>query len=90
MRRILGLTVAIVVPLTLATGSHAQSTFYGAETTGAVYGAPPVAVEPYGGFGFQYSPAVPADGVVMDQYGLLHPVPYAGSAPSSPRSRDRG
>jgi hypothetical protein len=81
MNRMLQLTVAIVMPLTLATASQAQSTYYGAGTASPVYGAPMVVDQPYGGLGLQYSPAVPAGGVVMDQYGLLHQVPYVVSAP---------
>jgi hypothetical protein len=81
MNRMVGLTVAIVVPLTLATASHGQSTYYGLETASPVYGVPDVPSQPYGGFGLQYSPAIPPGGMVVDQYGLLHPVAYVASAP---------
>jgi hypothetical protein len=76
MNRILGLTLAIAIPLTLTTAAHAQSTYYGVETVSPGYGG-----QAYGGFGLQYSPAVPPGGVVVDQYGLVHQVPYVASAP---------
>jgi hypothetical protein len=78
MNRILRLAVAIVIPLSFAAASHAQSpsTYYGVDTASPVYGG-----QPYCGFGLQYSPAVPAGGVIVDQYGLVHQVPYVASAP---------
>jgi hypothetical protein len=83
MNRILGLAVAIVVPLTLATATHAQTTYYDTVTASPGYGVPATASQAYGGFGLQYSPGVPAGAVVMDQYGLLHQVPYVASAPQA-------
>ena len=80
MNRILGLTVALVVPLSVATAAQAQTTYFGA-TSAPNYGAAMMAGQPYGGFGLQYSPAVPAGGVVVDQWGGLHAVGYVGSAP---------
>jgi hypothetical protein len=80
MNRILGLAVAIVVPFCLSTAAHAQSAYYGVGPTGPVYGGYANAGQPYGGFGLEYSPAVPAGGIVIDQYGLLHAVPYVASA----------
>src|ERR1700678_2044343 len=76
MNRILAFALAVAIPLTLATASHAQSTYDGVDTASPVYGG-----QPYGGFGLQYSPAVQAGGVVVDQYGLVHEVPYVASAP---------
>jgi hypothetical protein len=78
MNRIRGLALAIVIPLTLTTASQAQtpSTYYGVDVASPAYGG-----QPYGGFGLQYAPAVPDGGVVVDQYGLVHQVPYVASAP---------
>jgi hypothetical protein len=81
MNRVLGLTVAIVMPLTLATASRGQSISYGVETASPVYGVSAAVGQPYGGFGLQYSPEVPVSGMVVDQYGLLHPVASVDSAP---------
>ena len=81
MNRIIGLTVALVVPLSVATTAHAQATNYGGVPTGPDYGAAVMAGQPYGGFGLQYSPGVPAGGMVVDQWGGLHPVGYANSGP---------
>jgi hypothetical protein len=82
MKRILGLIVAIVVPLSLATTVQAQTTYYGGTTMGPNYGATVMPAQPYGGFGLQYSPAIPAGGVIVDQWGGLHAVGYA-TVPSS-------
>jgi hypothetical protein len=95
MNRILGLTVALVVPLCLATTAHAQVTAYeNGGAPNAYYGGSAYGGQPYGGFGLEYSQAVPAGGMVMDQYGLWHAVPYVESTPSvavapqpQPRSR---
>jgi hypothetical protein len=81
MKRMLGLAVAIVVPLTLATAAHAQTTYYDALAASPDNGVPAAAGQAYGGFGLQYSPGVPAGAIVMDQYGLLHQVPYVATAP---------
>jgi hypothetical protein len=80
MNRIMGLTVAVLVPMSLATTAHAQS-YYGDGTVGSDYGTV-MAGQPYGGFGHQYSPAIPAGGVIVDQWGGLHAVGYAVTAPS--------
>jgi hypothetical protein len=82
MIRILGLTVALVVPLCLTATAHAQMTPYDGD--GAIrpnYGVSVYGGLPYGGFGQEYSQMVPAGGMVMDQYGLWHAVPSVESAP---------
>jgi len=94
MTRILGLTVALVVPLCLATTAHAQMTPYnGGGAMGPYYGVSVYGGQPYGGFGLNYSQAVPAGGMVMDQYGLWHAVPYvelaAPPAATQPQQRSR-
>jgi hypothetical protein len=76
MIRILGLTVALVVPLCLTTPAHAQTTPYnGGGALSPYYGVSVYGGLPYGGFGQDYSQVVPAGGMVMDQYGLWHAVP---------------
>ena len=96
MIRILGLTVALVVPLCLTTTTHAQMTPYnGGGAQGPYYGVSVYGGQPYGGFGLEYSQAFPAGGMIMDQYGLWHAVPGVQSAPAvaatqpQPRSRSR-
>lgn len=81
MNRFLGLALVIGVPLTITANAHAQSTYYDVGTATPVYGLPTVVGQPYGGFGLQYTPAVPPGGMVMDQYGMLHPVSYGAPAP---------
>jgi hypothetical protein len=81
MKRILGLTVAFLVPMSLATTAHAQSYYNGGGTVGSDYGTV-MADQPYGGFGHQYTPAIPAGGVIVDQWGGLHTVGYTASTPS--------
>jgi hypothetical protein len=80
MKRILGLAAAIVVPLGLATTTHAQPTPYGNGAMGLDYGVSSYGAQPYGGFGLQYSQALPAGGIVEDQYGVFHVIPYVASA----------
>jgi hypothetical protein len=80
MNRILGLTLALAMSLCLATAAQAQTGYYGGATTAPDYGTAVMAGQPYGGFGMQYSPAIPAGGVVVDQWGGVHTVGYA-SAP---------
>jgi hypothetical protein len=76
MIRILGLTVALVVPLCLTTTARAQMTPYdGGGAMRPNYGVSVYGGLPYGGFGQDYSQVVPAGGMVMDQYGLWHAVP---------------
>ena len=76
MIRILGLTVALVVPLCLTTTARAQMTPYdGGGAMRPNYGVSVYGGLPYGGFGQNYSQVVPAGGMVMDQYGLWHAVP---------------
>jgi hypothetical protein len=82
MIRILGLIVALVVPLCLVTSGHAQTTPYnGGGAFSPFYGVSAYGGQPYGGFGQVYSQMVPAGGMVMDQYGLWHAVPSVESAP---------
>jgi hypothetical protein len=80
MNRIMGLTVAVLVPMSFATTAHAQS-YYGGGTVGSDYRTV-MAGQPYGGFGMEYSPAIPAGGVIVDQWGGLHAVGYTVRAPS--------
>ncbi len=94
MSRILGLTVALVVPLCLATTTNGQTTPYGGGgQPNPYYGVSAYGGQSYGGFGFEYSQAQPASGMVMDQYGLWHAVPYVESAPpvavAQPQQRAR-
>jgi hypothetical protein len=94
MIRILGLTVALVLPLCLATTADAQMTpDYGGGAQGQNFGVSVYEGQPYGGFGLGYSQTVPAGGMVMDQYGLWHAVPYFEPAPpvaaASPQPRSR-
>ena len=79
MNRILGLTVAVLVPMSLATTAHAQS-YYGGGAVGSDYGVV-MPGQPHGGFGMQYSPAIPSGGVIVDQWGGLHAVGYTATAP---------
>jgi hypothetical protein len=82
MNRILGLTVALVVPLCLAATTRAQTAPYdGGGAQGPYFGVSAYGGQPYGGFGLQYSQTAPAGSMVMDQYGLWHAVPYFESAP---------
>jgi hypothetical protein len=82
MIRILGLTVALVVPLCLTATAQAQIAPYdGGGAMRPYYGVSVYGGFPYGGFGQEYSQMVPAGGMVMDQYGLWHPVPSVGSPP---------
>jgi hypothetical protein len=83
MNRILGLTVAIVLPLGLATTTRAQMTPYNTGGTNVYYGVPAYGSQPYGGFGDNYSQAVANGGVVMDIYGQWHMVPYVVSVPQA-------
>jgi hypothetical protein len=80
MNRILGLTVAVLLQMSMATTARAQS-YYGG-TSGPDYGAAAWAGQPYGGFGLEYSPAIPAGGVIIDQWGGLHAVGYTTTAPA--------
>ncbi len=94
MIRILGLAVAVVVPLSLVTTAHAQMTPYDArEAQSPYYGVSAYGGQSYGGFGLEYSQTVPAGGMVMDQYGLWHAVPNVESAPpvaaAQPQPRPR-
>ena len=94
MIRILGLTVALVVPLGLATTAHAQTTPYnGGGAIGPYYG-----VSGYGGSTLRriwarVFPGGAGRGMVMDQYGLWHAVPYvavgASVAAAQPQPRAR-
>jgi len=85
MTRILALTVAIVVPLSLATKAQAQWTPYNAEGgANSYYGVSAYGSQPYGGFGLNYSQSVAAGGMVMDQYGLWHATSYVAPAPTRP------
>jgi hypothetical protein len=89
MNRILGTTLGLVVSLCLGTASEAQTTYYDG-TTSPGYGAAVVTGQPYGGFGMQYSPAIPAGGVIVDQWGGLHAVGQATTAPvvaAQPKTR---
>jgi hypothetical protein len=82
MIRILGLTVALVVPLCLTAAAQAQLAPYdGGGVMRPYYGVSVYGGFPYGGFGQEYSQMVPAGGMVMDQYGLWHAIPSVESAP---------
>lgn len=81
MNRILGLTVALVVPLSLATTGNAQTMYYNGGAPGPGYGGPVMAGQLYGGFGTQYTPTVGSDGYVVDQWGGVHPVAYTPAPP---------
>jgi len=94
MTRLFGLTVAIVLPLSLATTTRAQTTPYDdfvPETP--IYGVAAEGSQPYGGFGLGYSQPVLAGTVIMDQYGLLHAIPDVEAAPAlvavAPQPRTR-
>jgi hypothetical protein len=94
MIRILGLTVALVVPLCLTTTARAQMTPYdGGGAPSPYYGVSAYGGQSYGGFGLEYSQTVPAGGMVMDQYGLWHALPNLESAPpvaaAQPQTRTR-
>jgi hypothetical protein len=69
MIRNLGLAMAFVVIGGLAPMSEAQTTPY---DSGAQFRLN----QSYGGFGLQYAQPVVNGGVVMDQWGMLHDVPY--------------
>jgi hypothetical protein len=70
MIRNLGLAVAFVVIGGLTPTSQAQTTPY---DSGAQFRLN----QSYGGFGLQYAQPVLSGGVVMDQGGMWHAVPYA-------------
>jgi hypothetical protein len=94
MIRTLGLTVALVVPLSLATTTHAQMAPYDAGgTPSPYYGVSAYGGQPFGGFGLDYAQRAPSGGMVMDQYGMWHAVPYVESAPTvaavAPQPRTR-
>ena len=80
MKRILGLAVAIAMTPGLATTTQAQTMPYGDGAMSPSYGVSSYGAMPYGGFGLQYSQALPAGGMVVDQYGQLHVIPYVASA----------
>jgi hypothetical protein len=94
MTRVLGLSLAMALPLALATETRAQTRSYdvtGMETL--TYGVSAYGDWPHGGFGFDYAQPVIAGNVVMDQYELLHAtsVPAASvpvvTARPQPRTR---
>jgi hypothetical protein len=83
MTRLFALTVAIVLPLSLATTTSAQTTPYDDYVPEApTYGVAADGSQPYGGFGLEYSQALLAGSMVMDQYGLLHVTPAVEAAPA--------
>ena len=93
MNRFVGLAFAIVLPLGLATTTHAQTTPYDTGATNVYYGVPAYGSQPYGGFGLNYSQGAANGGMVMDIYGQWHVLPYVASVPPAlvvqpqPRSR---
>jgi hypothetical protein len=83
MTRLFGLTLLIVLPLSLAATTRAQTTPYDDYVPEAPrYGVAADSSQPYGGFGLDYSQPFLSGSVVMDQYGLLHDTPYVDAAPA--------
>jgi hypothetical protein len=82
MTRIVGLSLALVLPLSWVTTTNAQITPYGlGGAPSSYYGVSAYGGQVYGGFGLEYSQTLTAGGMIMDQYGLWHVVPYVESVP---------
>jgi hypothetical protein len=90
MSRMFGLILVGIGLLSLASPAHAQMTMadpYGMEDYG--YGEYFHGYQTYGGIGLGSGQAVPAGGLIMDRFGMLHAIPSVVPAPTARAPRPR-
>jgi len=90
MSRMCGLILVGIGLLSLAAPAHAQVATtdpYGMEDYG--FGGYSGEFQNFGGIGLGSSQAVPAGGVIMDRFGMLHAIPNIGTEPTARAQRAR-
>jgi hypothetical protein len=81
MRRLSGSILGAVLVLVVGSSANAQVPAGNLGGMGA-YGGYAGAVQPYGGFGYDYVQTVPANTYVLDQWWMLTPTPTVATAPA--------